>query len=184
VERCSISPYGLVNNNQIIQIVLLASEKFVCVMVRKTIHKISLKQVQRMRKMKFLWKKGRPINTNNVCTSSDGIQMNDSQILVAIGLIFWFYHPQPCIFVRFSSNCRVPVDESTWVMGISKCKRKEEKNTTDHHASHPRKLWISLNKYGIVTWCCPSPYWGGMNAFSIHSTSTTEVTGCIKSSHR
>jgi hypothetical protein len=154
-----------------------------CVMVCKTVHEISPKHVQRMRKLKSLWKKGRPINTSKVCTSSDGIQMDDSQILAAIG-IFWFYHPQPCIFVWFGSNCMVPMDESAWVMGISKRKRKKEKNTTDCHASHSRKLWISLDKYGIVTWCCPSPYWGGMNAFSIHSTSTTEVTGCIKSSHR
>lgn len=153
-------------------------------MVCKTIYEISPKQVQRMRKMKFLWKEGRPINTSNVSTSSDPIHMDDCQTPAAVGPIFRFYNPQPCIFIRFSSHCRIPMNESTWVMDVLKCKRKKKKNTTDCHASHPRELWISLDKYGVVTGCCSSPYWGRMNTFFIHTTSTTEITGCVKSSHR
>ena len=73
------SPYRLVNTtmhkhvrfkacNDTQIAFVLASEKFMC-MVCKTIHKISQKKVQRMRKIKFLQKKGRPISTNNVCCS-------------------------------------------------------------------------------------------------------------------
>ena len=195
ISPISLSPEGLMNMCKCVilesdcgeddQVVfILRREKFMSVMVCKTIHKICPKHVQRMRKMKLFWKKGRPINASNVCTSSDAIQMDNSQTLAAIGLISWFYHPQPCVFVWFSSNCRVPMNESAWVIHISKRKRKEEKNASNCHAFHPRELRISLDKYGVVTWCCSSPYWGGMNTFSIHSTSTTEVTGCIKSSHR
>ena len=153
-------------------------------MVCKRIHEIGPKQDQRIRKMKFLWKERRPINANKMCPTSDPIQMDDSQTLTAIVLIFWFYHPQPCIFIGFCSNCRVPMNKGAWVMDISKCKRKEKKNTTDCHASHPREIGISLDKYGVVTRCCSSPHWGGVNNFSIHSTCTTEITGSIKPSHR
>jgi len=131
---------------------VLGSEKLMCVMVCKTIYKICLKQVQRMRKMKFFGKEGRPITTNNMCTSSNAIQMDDGQTVAAIGLKFWFYHPQPCIFIWFSSNCRIPMNESAWVMHILKCKSKEEKNMFNCHALHPRELWISLNKYGVIMW--------------------------------
>jgi hypothetical protein len=121
-------------------------------MVGKTINKICPKYVQRMRKMKFFWKGGRPINANNVCTLSDAIQMNDGQTVVAIGLEFWFYHPQPCVFIWFSSDCRIAMDESTWKMHISKCKRKEKKNMSNCHASHPRELWISLDEHSVIMW--------------------------------
>jgi hypothetical protein len=154
----------------------------VCVMVCKRIHEICPKRVQRMREMKFLWKEGRTIHASKMCTSSDAIQMDDSQTPAAIGLIFWFYNPQPCIFVRFSSNCGVPMNKGTWVIDIPKRKRKEKKNSTDCHASHSRELWIGLDEYSVVTRCLSSPYRGGVNTFSIHSTCTTEVTGRIKPS--
>jgi hypothetical protein len=120
-------------------------------MVCETVNEICPKQVQRMRKMKFFRKEGRPINTCNVCTSSDTIQMNDGQTVAAIGLEFRFDHPQPCVVIWFSSDCRIPMNESARAMHISKCKRKEKENVSDGHASHPRELWISLDKYSVVT---------------------------------
>jgi hypothetical protein len=182
-KREKYNSESAIEDDQMTFVLGSAGEKFMSVMVCKTIHEICPKRVQRIRKMKFLWKEGRPINPNKVCTSSNAVQMDDSQTPAAIGLMFWFYHPQPCIFIWFSSNCRVPMNESAWVVDISKRKRKQKKNTTDYHASHPRELWINVDKYSIVTRCRSSPYWGGMNTFLIHSTSTTEVTGCIKSSH-
>ena len=55
-----------------------------------------------MRKMEFFQKEGRPINANKMGTSSNAIQMDNSQTLLAIGHIFWFYHPQNSRFLILS----------------------------------------------------------------------------------
>ena len=144
------------------------------------IDKISMEHVKSIRKMKILWNWSWTIHQQKVCSTCYTIQVNDWECTTAsITLILWLYHPQPSVFIRFLARNQ-PVDQCAGIVSVIECEWKEEKCTCNCHAWHSIKLGTGLNKHHIASSILAMPVWIWANAFPVHPTCSTKVTGSIE----
>ena len=114
-----------------------------------------------------------------VSSTSNAIKMDDGKAAM-VTLKLRSYNPHTSFIIWFVSNWNKAMYECAGVMLVTESEGKEQKNMCNNHSQDPRELSISLDEHRIIPGVFSAPIWIGPDSLTIHPSSATEITWCIK----
>ena len=148
--------------------------------ISKFINIKTMKNVIAMIWLNLRWHEFLTKNWDKVCSTKNGIHMNDSKVRLAPNKTR-AHHPHASSLIGHVPYMIKPVYNRTWILLSLGFEREKAKDTGNVHATHAFKLWVSDDEYTIIPGSFLSPRWCGPNIFMTHATNTTKVTWCIES---
>ena len=152
--------------------------------IDESVDKVSTKRIKCVREVKVLGNGRWAIDRQKMCSTRHTIQMNDRECAVSsIALKLRLHDPQPGVLIGLITRHK-PIDERARIISVIECKWKKEKSAGNCHARHSIKPGIGFNKHRITSSVFSTPVWVWADAFPVHPTSPTKITGRIETRSR